>query len=191
MSGSSSPEGGSRPETGRAETLVERLYTSLIGGLELMTIELGRRLGLYDALRSLGSANAGELADAAGIAERYAHEWLEQQAVAGILDVTDDADTTSRRYLLPADHAAVLLEEENPAYFMGAAPSLRAVAVPLPEVAQAYRTGGGVAFSEYGDDLREGIGALNRPVFTHEVAGWIRPAARRAGSPRGGGRARP
>lgn len=173
MSSSSSSEVAGRPESGRAEALVERLYNSLIGGMELMTIELGRRLGLYDALRRVGPATAGDLAAAAGVAERYAHEWLEQQAVAGILDVTAHGDATSRRYVLPPDHAAVLLEEENPAYFMAAAPSLRAVTVPLPEVAQAYRTGGGVAFSDYGDDLREGIGALNRPVFTHEVAGWI------------------
>lgn len=157
----------------RTEALVERLYTSLIGGMELMTIELGRRLGLYDALQRVGPTTAQGLADAAGIAERYAREWLEQQAVAGIIDSNEDISAATRRYELPSDHAPVLLEEEHSAYFMGAAPSLRAVAVPVPQVAEAYRTGDGVAFGDFGDDLREGIGAFNRPVFTHDLAGWI------------------
>lgn len=158
----------------RTDALVDRLFTSLVGGMELLAVDLGRRLGLYQALHRSGPISAPELAEAAGIAERYAREWLEQQAVAGVLDVEQDsADPSARRFVLPPEHVHVLLDEEHPAYFLAAAPSLRAVAVPIPEVAAAYRTGGGVGFADYGDDLREGIGAINRPVFTNELAGWI------------------
>ena len=42
-----------------------------------------------------------ELAERAGIAPRYAREWLEQQAVAGLLDVEPPAAATdTRRYAL-------------------------------------------------------------------------------------------
>ncbi|MBW3545067.1 MAG: T9SS type A sorting domain-containing protein, partial [Bacteroidetes bacterium] len=43
---------------------------------------------------------------------------------------------------------------------MAAAPSLRAVAVPIPDVAEAYRTGAGVAYCDYGEDLRDAIAAF-------------------------------
>ena len=156
------------------EALVERLFSSLLGGMELMSVELGRRLGLYHLLRETGAMTAGELAAAGGIAPRYAREWLEQQAVAGFVDVDDpDTDADTRRYRLPAEHAPVFCDEEHAAHLMGAAPSLRAVVVSVPEVARAYRTGDGVAFAHYGDDLREGLAGLNRPVFTGEMASWL------------------
>src|SRR5206468_8560512 len=55
--------------------------------LETLHVYLGDRLGLYRALRALPDASPGELATEAGIGERYAREWLEQQAVAGLVDV--------------------------------------------------------------------------------------------------------
>ena len=39
----------------------------------------------------------------------------------------------------------------------------------LPEVAEAYRTGGGVPYEAYGRDFRHGQGHINRPAFTHEL----------------------
>ena len=54
-----------------------------------MAVQLGIELGLYAALRDGGPATARELAERAGIDARYAREWLEHQAVGGILDVSD------------------------------------------------------------------------------------------------------
>ena len=50
--------------------------------MELANVELGVRLGLYEALAGRGPVTAAELAGRARIAPRYAREWLEQQAVA-------------------------------------------------------------------------------------------------------------
>ncbi|HET6310383.1 MAG TPA: SAM-dependent methyltransferase, partial [Candidatus Nitrosotalea sp.] len=69
------------------DALVGRLFTSTIGALELFHVYLGDRLGLYRALKTAGPLTAARLAAAAGINERYAREWLEQEAVAGILVV--------------------------------------------------------------------------------------------------------
>ena len=72
----------------QADALSGRVFESLIGSGELLSIYVGDRLGLYGALAE-GPATAPELAGRAGIAERYAREWLEQQAVAGFLEVDD------------------------------------------------------------------------------------------------------
>jgi predicted ArsR family transcriptional regulator len=52
-----------------------------------VALHLGDRLGLYTGLHAHGPATAGELAAGAGIDKRYAREWLEQQTVAGLLEV--------------------------------------------------------------------------------------------------------
>ena len=54
-------------ETDRRDALVERLFENTIGALELFSVHLGWRLGLYAALRDAQSLTAGELAAAAGI----------------------------------------------------------------------------------------------------------------------------
>ena len=69
------------------EALTARLLQSTMQALELYGIYLGKELGLYTALKSGGKLTPPELAQAAGIAPRYAREWLEQQAVAGLLHV--------------------------------------------------------------------------------------------------------
>lgn len=156
------------------DALMERLFDSLLGGMELLSIDLGHRLGLYTALRAHGPVTAHELAEQAGIAERYAREWLEQQAVAGIIGVDDPGlEPGQRRYQLPQAHAAVLVEEESPAYLMGAAPSLTGLALTLHQVVGAYRTGGGVPYADFGAEIRHGIGAFNRPMFVNHLGDWL------------------
>ena len=102
-------------DTDRRDALVERLFESTLGTLELFSVHLGWRLGLYRALRDADSLTPPELAAAAGIDERYAREWLEQQAVAGFLEVDDaDAPADARRFRLPAEHADVLTDPDEP-----------------------------------------------------------------------------
>jgi 2-polyprenyl-3-methyl-5-hydroxy-6-metoxy-1,4-benzoquinol methylase len=44
----------------------------------------------------------------------------------------------------------------------------------LPRVAEAYRTGGGVPYEEYGYEFRHGQGHINRPTFVHELpTAWM------------------
>src|SRR6185295_11695173 len=84
------------------EGFVGRLFDAGIGAFEYLTIYIGDRLGLYRAVEQAGSVTSDELAAAAGIAERYAREWLEQQSTANILSVDDAAtDAAERRYSLP------------------------------------------------------------------------------------------
>ena len=98
----------SGPVPDRAGVLAERLSDATIGALELFAVYLGDRARASTRRSSAhGPLTAAELAERAGIAPRYAREWLEQQAVAGFL-VVDDAPPTrrARRFALPAEHAA-------------------------------------------------------------------------------------
>jgi 2-polyprenyl-3-methyl-5-hydroxy-6-metoxy-1,4-benzoquinol methylase len=148
------------------DSLVGRLFQSTVGALELYTVYIGDRLGLYRALADGGPATYAELAVRGGIEERYAREWLEQQAAAGILQVDDvDLEAQSRRYRLPAGHAEVLLDRDSLAYFAPMARVVAGGAQVLPQVLDAFRRGGGVPWSAFGADVIEGQADANRPLY--------------------------
>jgi 2-polyprenyl-3-methyl-5-hydroxy-6-metoxy-1,4-benzoquinol methylase len=158
-----------------ATPLDSRVLESATGALELFGIYLGDRLGLYGVLRDGAPATPGELAARAGIAPRYAREWLEQQAVAGVLVVAEpSADAAARRYRLPADHVGVLVDPEDAAHLAPLARMVAGVGRALEEVVAAYRSGGGVPYARYGADFRHGQGGVNRPAFsTNLVDDWL------------------
>ncbi len=158
-----------------AQALSVRLFMAGLGAAELMTIYLGLELGLYAELRRGGPATPPDLGDRAGIAPRYAREWLEQQAAAGILTVDDCAVAADeRRYTLPAGHAEALTD---PGSEFSIAPlvvlPIGGIASILPRLVAAYRAGDGLPYEEYGTALRGGQAGLNRSVFEHLLPGWI------------------
>jgi DNA-binding IclR family transcriptional regulator len=68
-----------------------------------LIIDLAHRTGLLEAAAQ-GSGTSADLADRAGLTERYARECLGSQVTAGIIDY----DRAARTYQLPAEHAVVL-----------------------------------------------------------------------------------
>ena len=149
---------------GRRDELVERLFSAGLGMAEVLTVYLGDTLGLYRAFERAGSMTAPELAKETGIFERYAREWLEQQAAAGILDVEDvSAQADERRYLLPPGHIEPLLDPESPYSIAPFCKSFVAVSGAMPDLVAAFRSGGAVPWSAYGRDMVEAQGDFNRP----------------------------
>jgi 2-polyprenyl-3-methyl-5-hydroxy-6-metoxy-1,4-benzoquinol methylase len=170
-------EGSARTPEQRREALAERVFGSAIGFMEILSIYVGDRLGFYRALADDGGATASQLADATGTNERYAREWLEQQAVAGILEVEDaDAQPEERRYWLPEGHDEALLEHDSLYYVAPLAQQMVSMTRPLPAVLEAHRTGGGVPYPDYGEDMREGIAYANRPMFVNLMGSEWLPA---------------
>lgn len=153
------------------DELVERLFSAGLGMAEVLTVYLGDVLGLYRTLERTGSMTAPELAEETGIFERYAREWLEQQAAAGILVVDDvSADADARRYHLPAGHIEPLLDLESPYSIAPFCKSFVAVAGAMPDLVAAFRSGEGVGWSAYGRDMVEAQGDFNRPWLVGSLA---------------------
>ena len=151
-------------DTAKTEAFVGRLFKAAVDAIDLFSVYLGDRLGLYRALADSKPVTYAELARLAGIHPRYAREWLEQQAVTAFLEVDNtDAPAEKRRYTLPAAHVPVFTDPESP---FSMAPLARAVASfgpVLPQLLEAYKTGGGVPWSAYGRDGIEAQGDFNRP----------------------------
>jgi SAM-dependent methyltransferase len=159
------------------QAFVERLFGDVLGAMTIAAVAIGERLGLYALLSDGVPRTSAEVAAATGLAERYVREWMEQQAADGILDLARDSDDPAQRaFGLPAAHAAALADRDNLDYLAPLANVVMAGTARLPEVIEAFRTGGGVPWDDYGEEMRRAQGDANRPLFLHQLAQEYLPA---------------
>jgi SAM-dependent methyltransferase len=136
-----------------------------MAALDLYVVYLGERLGLYRALDDLGAATSAELAERTGTAERYIREWLEHQAVARFIDVENpSASASERRYSLPHDHTAVLVDRDSLWFSAHKAIEIVRASRRLPDLVEAFRAGGGIPPLPWEP---EGRADFNRPRFVN------------------------
>jgi SAM-dependent methyltransferase len=155
--------------TERRDALVERLFEAVLGFNDLHTVYIGDRLGLYRAVAD-GAGTPAELAQATGTDERYVREWLEHQAVTGILEAEDG------RFRVPAGHDEVLLDRDSLNYMAAFARMMVGMVGPLPQVLEAFRSGAGVPYANFPPDFVEGQGDMNRTQFINLLASEWLPA---------------
>lgn len=121
------------------------IYT---GSVLTKLIDIGYEVGLFEASRA-GPATSEELAERAGLKERYVREWLGAMATSGIYRY----DPGSGRYEFPEEHA-VLLTGDSARNMAPHSRMLEHFGTHLPKLKACFRSGGGVPYSAY------------RPVFT-------------------------
>lgn len=149
------------------DALVGRLFEAALGTFDLAALHVGERLGLYAALAD-GPLTAPGLAAATKTATRYVREWLEQQAVTGVLAVDDpEASEDERRYSLPSGHREVLLHPESLAFMAPVARAMMGITAQTPRLLDVFRTGEGLSWEAYGADVREAQASMNRPMFAN------------------------
>lgn len=153
--------------------LTGRLFDAVTPALELLTVELGVRLGLYAALDSLGGADAVELATVTGVARRPVEEWLEQQSMAGILWRREDAAGAAPRYQIPVAHRTALLEPTSPFHAAGLASMVAGIGSAFDAVASSYLGERRVSFGDFGPAVRGGLEAIYRPAYEHALPSWF------------------
>jgi len=161
---------------GRMETerLATRLRDNMTGALELFTVYLGERLGLYRALAEGGQATSSELAQRTGTTERYIREWLEHHAVGGLLEVDDAAaDPLARRYRLPPEHASVLADPDDVRYQAFNGVEIVRAGRWLPDLVGAFLAGGAPPPLPWAP---EGRADYNRAVYLNLLGNQWLPA---------------
>ena len=170
-----------------AEAVADRILGAALGMVDTLAVYLGDRLGWYRSLAADGPATPVQLAERTGTNARYAREWLEQQAVTGLLSVTEPDGippasagrpggpdrAEARVYSLSSAAAEVLTDEHSLNYLAPLARMFAAAGPALPALLEAYRSGGGVSWDQLGDDARESQADMNRPWFEHELAGAL------------------
>lgn len=135
----------------------------------LMT-SLGHRSGLFDTMADLPPSTSKEIAEAAGLQERYVREWLAAMAVGGFVE----QDPVKGTYTLPPEHTAILTRasgSENAAVYSQYIPQLGSVE---EDVLACFRNGGGVPyerFARFHELMAEDSGLSVLPALRE----WILP----------------
>ena len=154
----------------RADGFSDRLFSTIVQTWDFVSMSIGLKLGFYTAMLE-GPVTSVELADRTGTLERYAREWLEQQAATGILECQDpSAAPVERRFTLPAGHAEVLLDGDSMRYLGAIVRTVTAATLGMPALLETYSGGRSLTWSDYDEDMREGQGATNRPFFLSGLA---------------------
>ena len=132
---------------------------------------IGHKLGLYKAMAGAGPITSQILADKTGTYERYVREWLNNQTAGGY--VVYNAETNA--YTLPDEHIPVLVDDESPLFLVPALDVASSLWLDEDKVADVFRSGEGIAWSDHHHRLFCGSEALFRPGYkAHLTSTWIK-----------------
>jgi SAM-dependent methyltransferase len=130
----------------RVEAFGEQMVSILNLGMAANMMSIGHQVGLFDAMAGVGRhATSSEIAEAAGLDERYVREWLGAMTTCGVVDY----DGGKGGYLLPPEHAALTTRAAGPNNFASYTQLIPICGSIEPELIEAFRDGGGVPYSSF------------------------------------------
>jgi SAM-dependent methyltransferase len=135
-------------------------------------LSIGHQTGLFDTMAELPPATSDQIADAAGLNERYVREWLGGAAAGRIVEY----DPTAQTYFLPRDRAAVLTRAAGPDNLARVAQFIPLLGEVEQKVIGCFRAGGGLSYSEY-PRFHKLMAEQSGEVFDAALVGVILPMA--------------
>ena len=170
-----------------------RVWRSIGGAVTAAQLYVGDKLGLYASLKFLCetayAATPEDLAFHANIDERWAREWLAQQAAAGFVKLLPGTGDSRLRFRLKRAYADVLADPNHEEYDISLVRMVPALVqrarTALPE---AFRSGRGVAYDD--EDISRAIDDAHAkhirlvllPVVLGKLGGAIVQSLERGGA---------
>lgn len=129
----------------KTEALSNKILDVLnLGALGLM-LSVGHRTRLFDTMAGLPFSTSDEIAKAAGLNERYVHEWLGAMTVGRIVEY----DNVMDKYFLPAEHASLLTRSAEKDNFAVFTQYISMMGNVEDKIVDCFKNGGGVPYSEF------------------------------------------
>ena len=132
-------------DSAKAEAFAGQFLTALNHGSLCLMVSIGHRTGLFDAMRGLPPSTSAEIAQQAGLNERYVREWLGAMVTGGVVDV----DAASTRFVLPAEHAAFLTRAAGADNIGVFAQYIAVMGGVEDKIVDCFQKGGGVPYAEF------------------------------------------
>jgi 2-polyprenyl-3-methyl-5-hydroxy-6-metoxy-1,4-benzoquinol methylase len=132
-------------DTTKLDAFGQKLMGMVNGAAVMLMTSIGHRTGLFDAMGDGVAYTSTELAEKAGLSERYVREWLGAVATGGLVEF----DAITNRYTLPAEHAAMLTRAARPNNFAVTAQWIAVLGDVEDKVVEAFSHGRGVPYSAY------------------------------------------
>jgi len=123
----------------------ERIVTAIDGASLALLLSIGHQTGLLDAMAGLPPSSSAQIAEAAGLNERYVREWLGGMTTGHVVDY----DTGTATYSLPAHRAGVLTRAAGPDNLALVAQFVPLLSEVEQKIIPCFRAGGGLPYSEY------------------------------------------
>ncbi len=134
----------------KSEAFAGKMLEALNGGMLGLMLGIGHRTDLFEVLSKLEPSTSKEIAEAAGLHERYVREWLDTMVVSRVIDFEPE----SGHYDLPAEHAAALSSLAGANNIARFARSLGYLGRIEGDVAECFRKGGGVSYSAFPEYMK-------------------------------------
>ena len=128
-----------------AEAFADRMLGVLNDSALALLLSVGHQVGLLDTLAALPASTSQQVADAAGLDERYVREWLNGATMGRVVE----HDPATATYSLPAEHAACLTAAAGPGNLARMMQLIPLLAEVEPGVVSCFRTGGGVGYESF------------------------------------------
>jgi 2-polyprenyl-3-methyl-5-hydroxy-6-metoxy-1,4-benzoquinol methylase len=127
------------------DEFAERMVGVIDDASLAILLSIGHQTSLWDTLAELRSATSSQIADAAGLNERYVREWLGGVVAAQVVEY----DPTAQTYSLPPHRAAVLTRTAGPDNLARVAQFIPLLAEVEQKIIGCFQHGGGLPYSEY------------------------------------------
>lgn len=135
-----------RFDAARHEAFGDRIISMLNEASLTFMLSIGHRTGLLDTLRRLNRpATTHEIADEAGLDERYTREWLGALVTGRVVEY----DPNMRCYHLPPEHAAWLTRQATPNNLAGNMQFMSMFGKIEDDVLDCFHNGGGVSYDKF------------------------------------------
>ena len=129
----------------KAGMFAQRMLDILNSGAIALMTSIGHRTGLFDTLAQLPPSTSQQIAEAAGLNERYVREWLGSMVTGCFVEYEPTADV----YSLPPEHAAFLTRAASPNNIAVTTQFLPLLGTVEDQVIECFYKGGGVPYSAY------------------------------------------
>jgi 2-polyprenyl-3-methyl-5-hydroxy-6-metoxy-1,4-benzoquinol methylase len=152
------------------EAFTGKVVSDLGAALSGVLVNVGRKLGLYQAMADLGPCTSSALAQATGIRERYVREWLANQAAGGYVVYAPE----TRTYALPPAQTMVLALEESPVFMASAFEVAASFWLDEDKIVETFRSGEGLGWHAHNHRLFCGTESFFRTGYrAHLVSEWL------------------
>jgi 2-polyprenyl-3-methyl-5-hydroxy-6-metoxy-1,4-benzoquinol methylase len=159
------------PKGTEIDELADRAVGYLSGAAVSALVKLGDELGLYRAMHGAGPVTSDELAARLGLHERWVREWLHGQAGAGLVRPVGQG-----RFELTDAQAAVLADEDDPAFMGGGFGLLFSLFQRWERLPTAFRTGRGTPYDDLGVDHAVHESRFSAPWMRANLVPVVLPA---------------
>jgi ubiquinone/menaquinone biosynthesis C-methylase UbiE len=129
----------------KAEAFAGTMLGIINGGVVSFMVSIAHRTGLFDKMATLPPSTSQQIADAAGLNERYVREALGSLTLAGVVEY----DPAGKTYRLPPEHAAFVTRAAGPNNMATFSQFSALFGRVEDQIVEAFRHGGGVPYSQF------------------------------------------